>query len=70
MAILSGDVEQVGQAALAKTTSAFPQAYVRTQAGLDFLERYGSNHIHMVSGNYVEEVIAFCNILNIPWTLW
>lgn len=70
VAILSGQVERVGEAALATTTAVFPQAYVRTNADLDFLKTFGSNHIHMVSGNYVEEVKAFCSILGIPWTLW
>lgn len=70
MAILGGQVETAGPAEAQRTTSAFPKAFVRTSAGADFLNVFGSNHVHMVSGDYVEELIAFCRLAGIRWQLW
>ncbi|HET6412513.1 MAG TPA: hypothetical protein VFG53_10660 [Anaeromyxobacter sp.] len=65
MAALRGEVEERGAKELASTTSAFPQAFVRTGVGLDFLQSFGSNHIHMVTGDYLREVRAFCRIAGV-----
>jgi L-fucose/D-arabinose isomerase len=70
MAIVSGEVESRDPEELKKTTSAFPQAFVRTPAGVDFLETFGSNHIHMIAGDYVEELTAFCRLTGIRWQTW
>jgi L-fucose/D-arabinose isomerase len=55
---------------LSKTTSAFPQAFVSAKSGFDFLQEYGSNHIHIVNGNYVEDLVFLCKILNINYKVW
>lgn len=70
MAIILGDVEKRNREDLAFTTSAFPQAFVRTKAGMDFAEIYGANHIHMVRGDFTEEIIIFCKLLGIDWCIW
>ncbi len=70
MAIVPGDVVQPDTADLERVTPCFPKAFVRCAAGMDFLTRFGSNHIHMVSGNLTEELIAFCRLSDIPWQIW
>jgi L-fucose isomerase len=70
MAILSGEVVERNKDELQRTTSVFPQAFVKTSAGIDFANNFGSNHIHMVSGNYVEELVNFCRQVGIPWQIW
>jgi L-fucose isomerase len=70
MAIILGDIEKRNQEDLAYTTAAFPQAFVRTTAGMDFAEVYGANHIHMVRGDFTEEIIYFCKLLGIDWCIW
>jgi L-fucose isomerase len=51
-------------------TPAFPKAYVRSTAGIDFLNVFGSNHIHLVAGDYTEELIAFCTMAGLEYRLW
>ena len=70
MAIVPAEIQQVAAEQLERTTSAFPQVVVKAAAGYDFLEKFGSNHIHMVSGDYADEVIAFCRLLDIPYQIW
>jgi L-fucose isomerase len=70
MAIVAGETLFLERGDLARTTYAFPQARLRSSAGRDFLETYGSNHIHMVSGDYQEELVAFCDLLDIPYKVW
>jgi len=70
MAVLRGEVEERGAHELASTTSAFPQAFVRTRAGTDFLQTFGSNHIHLVSGDFLREMRAFCRIAGVDCRVW
>jgi len=70
MAIVPGEVVQPDSAELERVTPCFPKAFVRSAAGMDFLARFGSNHIHMVSGDLTEELIAFCRLAGIPWQVW
>lgn len=70
MAIVSGKVEDVDREELNRTTNVFPQAFVSSSAGADFLADFGSNHIHMVSGDFTKEVAAFCELMGIPYKLW
>ncbi|HYF92712.1 MAG TPA: hypothetical protein VD969_10765 [Symbiobacteriaceae bacterium] len=70
LAIVSGLVQQGDRSDLARTTAAFPHAFIKTAAGAEFLGEFGSNHIHMVAGDVVQELTAFCRILGIPWRYW
>lgn len=70
MAIVPGRTVQGSYEDLARTTAAFPQALVESAAGSDFVQQFGSNHIHMVSGDYVEELQAFCRITGVPCQVW
>jgi L-fucose isomerase len=70
MAILRGNVETASAEDEALITPAFPRAFVRTSAGADFLEIFGSNHIHMVAGDYCDELVSFCRLAGIRWQVW
>jgi len=70
MAIVRGEVVSAEPAEMARTTPVFPKAFVRTATGPDFLNAYGSNHIHMVSGDLIEDLMAFCQLTGIRWQLW
>ncbi len=70
MAIIKGETLKKGMEELKKTTAAFPQAFVSTSAGRDFLDTFGSNHIHMVSGDFSRELIEFCKQMKLSWKLW
>lgn len=70
MAILGGRTEWRDRADLGRTTAAFPQAFIKTAAGADLVEVFGSNHIHMVAGDFTEELAAFCRLIGIPYRLW
>jgi L-fucose isomerase len=70
MAIIDGCTEQADRADLARTQPAFPQAFVRANAGRDFIMEFGSNHLHMVSGDYTGELVAFCRQAGIAYKVW
>lgn len=70
MAIVVGEAVSVDPQEMTRTTTVFPKAFVKTTAGHDFLNMYGSNHIHMVSGDLSDELIALCRLLGIPWQIW
>jgi len=70
MAILSGEVVPAREEDLQRITPAFPKAFVRTAAGMDFLQEFGSNHIHLVRGDVVEELKAFCRMVGIEYREW
>ena len=70
MAILSGTVEQATAEDETRITPAFPRAFVKTSAGADFLEVFGSNHIHMLAGDYCDELVSFCRLAGIRWQVW
>jgi len=70
MAIAAGTVTDGRDYQTLPTTPEFPKAFVKVDLDENFLQKFGSNHIHMVSGNQVEELIAFCGLSNIPYELW
>ncbi len=70
MAILSGEVVEATEEEMAQTTGAFPKAFVKTAAGIDFLDFFGSNHIHMVSGSCTEQLVMFCKLKGIQYKVW
>jgi L-fucose isomerase len=70
MAIVSGSTEKAARKDLARATPAYPQAFVHASAGRDIIMEFGSNHIHMVAGNYADELVHFCDQVGIPHKRW
>ncbi|HZS13780.1 MAG TPA: L-fucose/L-arabinose isomerase family protein [Candidatus Dormibacteraeota bacterium] len=50
------------------STFEWPHAFTRFSAGADeFLQRYGSNHIHAIPGDHVAELREVCRLLDIDY---
>ncbi len=48
----------------------WPHAYAKLDTTIDtYLEYYPCNHIHGVYGDYIEELVHFCNIKNISYQI-
>lgn len=53
---------------MSQSTYEWPHAFARFEATADeFLSRYGSNHIHAVPGDHVEELKIVCKLLDIDY---
>jgi L-fucose/D-arabinose isomerase len=51
-----------------QSTYVWPHAFARMGASVDeILSRYGSNHIHAVPGDYVEELRTVCMLLDVDY---
>jgi L-fucose isomerase len=70
MAILAGQVETAEAGQLEMVTPAFPKAVVRSPAGMEFLKEFGSNHLHLVEGEIVDELETFCELAGIAYKTW
>jgi len=70
MFVVKGEVIESDPETLKNTTAAFPQAIIKANAGYDFLQKFGSNHIHMVSGDYIKSLTYFCDLLSLPCQVW
>jgi L-fucose isomerase len=70
--VLRGDFVQFDQttneALMRQSTYEWPHAFARLQTEADeLLGRYGSNHIHAIPGDHVEELKAFCRLADIDY---
>lgn len=70
MAILEGEIQAQEPEDNQKVTPAFPRAVVKTSAGADFLNVFGSNHIHLVSGKHAEQLAIFCRLAGVRCQIW
>ena len=60
--------EETNEDLMQQSTYEWPHAFARMDASADeFLSRYGSNHIHAVPGDYVEELRIVCKLLDIDY---
>jgi L-fucose/D-arabinose isomerase len=70
MSVMKGEVENRDYESLSLTTAEFPQAFVRVEAAREFMSEHGSNHIHMVRGDFREELRQFCALAGIDYRQW
>jgi L-fucose isomerase len=70
MAILKGEVQTPKNGELDDVTSVFPKGLIKTSAGDDFLEVFDSNHLHIVAGEYIQELKYFCALKKIQCKIW
>ena len=60
--------DSTNEALMRQSTYEWPHAFARLRAEPDdVLGRYGSNHIHAIPGNHVEELKAFCRFADIDY---
>jgi L-fucose/D-arabinose isomerase len=70
MDFFTGECVKKPREELAKYSWYRPTSFVNISFQTEkFLLEYGSNHIHCVEGNYVNELIEFCNLKGIPYNL-
>ena len=72
MQVLRGSFEsyddETNERLMAATTYEWPHAFTRFDASADeILGRYGSNHIHAIAGDHMEELRLVCRYLGIDW---
>ncbi|MBJ7603407.1 MAG: L-fucose/L-arabinose isomerase family protein [Candidatus Dormibacteraeota bacterium] len=72
MQVLRGALEtydqQTNEALMRQSTYEWPHAFARLRVeASEFLERYGSNHIHAVPGEHVAELRAACGLVGIDY---
>jgi len=66
MVIFKGEFVEVPLARLQETCPQWPHAYAKINIGpQELFDIYDSNHCHAVYGDYLEEIVKFCKILNI-----
>jgi L-fucose isomerase len=76
IAIVPGDVitpdhELYDNYTKSKGKHQLPTAFVKTDIDFGaFIDEYGANHISAVAGHYVQELIHFCNMMNITPVLF
>ncbi len=66
MAVVGGQTLEGSPQELQGAGWPFPYAFVRSRINSsEFLETFGSNHIHVVAGNVVREIETFCDMVGI-----
>ncbi len=74
MAIIPAQFVDLGSRAEEKARESqveWPHAFARLKVPIgEFLSTYGSNHCHAVYGDYVKELINFCNISGIDYLVY
>jgi L-fucose isomerase len=60
--------EQENEGLMRQSTYEWPHAFARLDADAEeILSHYGSNHIHAIPGDYVDELKIVCNLLGIDY---
>ena len=60
--------EETNEELMKQSTYEWPHAFVRMKAEADeILSRYGSNHIHAIPGDHVEELRVVCKLLDVDY---
>ncbi|MCD6419251.1 MAG: fucose isomerase, partial [Synergistetes bacterium] len=74
MTIVTGKVVEMPESQMKELANRvqieWPHAYIKLNTTMDnFMKYYPCNHIHGVYGDYVDELIHFCNLKKIPYTI-
>lgn len=60
--------DETNQGLMRQSDYAWPHAFARMDASADeILSRYGSNHIHAIPGDHVDELRAVCRLLDVDY---
>jgi len=71
MAIMKGTIQEKPREELRKSTWSFPHAFIKTDFDREeFLNTYGSNHIHVGVGDLINRLIEFCGLLKIEYRIY
>jgi len=68
MIVFKGNFKEFPLEKLKETCPAWPHGYVEVSVDYDYLiDRYESNHVHGVYGDYIDELRIFCKLKNIEF---
>jgi L-fucose/D-arabinose isomerase len=72
MQVLRGRLERFDDATnehlMRQSTYEWPHAFARFEAdAAEILSRYGSNHVHAVPGEHVDELRMVCRLLDVDY---
>lgn len=71
MGMFVGETEKRPREAVSEYSSYRPTSFVRHVLDVDsFMKTFCSNHLHCVQGDYIKELIAFCEMTDIPYYLY
>lgn len=70
MAVVPAQVEATSPEELSAISPSFPKGLVTCAADAAFLDEFGSNHIHLVAGDWALELQEFCRLAGIPARVW
>jgi L-fucose isomerase len=70
MAIIKGEVVIPENGELDSITPQFPKGLIKVNLDEKFLNEFGSNHLHVVRGDYLEELETFCKLKSIEFQTW
>ena len=70
MTIVSGAVVKMSDAVRDTIPYSFPCALVRTGLDETFLQEYDSNHIHLVYGDYTQQLEMFCKLCKVKTKIY
>jgi L-fucose/D-arabinose isomerase len=60
--------DETNERLMRQSTREWPHAFARMEAGAEeILSRYGSNHIHAIPGDHVEELRLVCKLLDVDY---
>jgi L-fucose isomerase len=60
--------DETNEDLMRRSTYVWPHAFARMEASAgEILSRYGSNHIHAIPGDHVEELRAVCKLLDVDY---
>ena len=60
--------DETNEDLMGQSTYAWPHAFAKMEADADeILSRYGSNHIHAIPGDHVEELKVVCRLLDVDY---
>jgi L-fucose isomerase len=68
MSIIKGEIKRYSPEKLEETCPQWPHFFVKVSIDPnDLIDRYESNHIHGIAGDYVDELKEFCELKNIDY---
>ena len=71
MGMFTGTTEKRPRETLKEYSPYRPTSFVKHDLDVDrFMESFCSNHLHCVRGNYLNELIEFCNIVGIKYIVY
>lgn len=70
MTVIVGEAVIPKNGELESVTPQFPKGLIKVSLTEEFVQEFGSNHLHMVRGNLIDELEILCKFFNIKCRVW